>query len=91
MLTKRPNVYALYLYTQIKCKSLTVYIKNKKGGGAYQRELFALCFQRIKKTKLNKEGWDNRRKLFKLYKHNKICFLFPCLFYFSSDKLAKHT
>ena len=56
MLTKRPNVYALYLYTQIKCKSLTVYIKNKKGGGAYQRELFALCFQRIKKKKLNKEG-----------------------------------
>ena len=30
----------------------------------------------------NEEGWDKRRKLLKLYKRNKICFLFPCRFMF---------
>ena len=39
-------------------------------------------FQRIKQTKTKKEGWDKRRKLFKLYSCNKACFLFPCLFIF---------
>ena len=35
MITKRSNAYVTYLYTQIKYKSIPVYINNKKGGGAY--------------------------------------------------------
>ena len=35
MITKRSKVYVPYLYTRIKYKSITVYIKTKKGGGAY--------------------------------------------------------
>ena len=35
MIIKRSKVYVTYLYTQIKYKSITVYIKNKKCGGAY--------------------------------------------------------
>ena len=34
MITKTSTGYAPYLYTQIKYKSITVYIKNKKGGSA---------------------------------------------------------
>ena len=33
MITKRSNGYVLYLYTQVKYKSITIYINNKTGGG----------------------------------------------------------
>ena len=33
MITKRLNGYVPYLYTWIKYKSITVYIKSKTGGG----------------------------------------------------------
>ena len=35
MITKRSRVYVPYLYVWIRYKSKPVYIKNKKGGGAY--------------------------------------------------------
>ena len=55
----------------------------------YQKEFCTLnMFPKNKQAKANKEGRDKRGKSFKLCDHNKIWFLFPCLFYFSSDKLA---
>ena len=35
MISKRSKVYVPYLFMQIKYKSITGYIKNQKGGGAY--------------------------------------------------------
>ena len=35
MIIKISKVYVPYRCMRIKCKSTTVYIKNKKGGGAY--------------------------------------------------------
>ena len=34
MITKRSKGYVLYLYTQIKNKTITVYAENKSGVGA---------------------------------------------------------
>ena len=34
MITKKSKVYVSYLYMQIKCRSITFYIKNKTRGGA---------------------------------------------------------
>ena len=31
MITRRSEVYVSYLYTQLKYKGITAYIKNKKG------------------------------------------------------------
>ena len=35
MVTKRSKVYVPYLFMLTKCKNVTIYIKNKKNGGAY--------------------------------------------------------
>ena len=36
MITKKSEVYVSYFYAWIRCKSITVYFKNKKEeGGAY--------------------------------------------------------
>ena len=35
MISKRSKACLHYLYSWIKYKCITVYIKNKKGGGAY--------------------------------------------------------
>ena len=43
MVTKRSKVYTPCLYMQIKCKSMTVYIKNKKGGGGHIIVLKGTC------------------------------------------------
>ena len=37
----------------------------------------------------NEERWDKRRKSFKLYNRDKICFLFPFLFTFHQINLLK--
>ena len=93
MITKRSKVYVPYLYAWIKYKSITVYIKNKKGGGSYiiiskgTVQYWYVSKECTKQTKTNEEEWDERRKPFKLYNHNKICFLFPFLFIFHPVKL----
>ena len=50
MITKTSTGYAPYLYTQIKYKSITVYIKNKKGGSAYIIVSKGTPHQRINKS-----------------------------------------
>ena len=63
MITKvLQKVSVSYLYTQIKYRSIYVYIKNKKGRGAYIMLLKKLFFSNIfplnkkEKTKTNEEG-----------------------------------
>ena len=61
-----------YFYTQIKYKRIAVYIENMTGEELkswYQKELFTLNMLQMK---TNKERYNKRRKLFKLYSHNKI-------------------
>ena len=41
----------------------------------------------MKQTKANQEQWHKIRNLFKLYNHNKICFLFPYFFIFQETNL----
>ena len=56
MITIRSKVYVSYLYMLLKYKSLTVYIKNKKGGvltSQYKKEL--LILNMLPKNKQNKE------------------------------------
>ena len=76
----------MYPIRGLKYKSIPVYVKNKKGVGVYmiisKETIHFKCFQRIEQTKANEEGWDKINKSFKLYNHNKIWFLFPCLFIF---------
>ena len=50
MITKRSKVYVPYLLMQMKYESITVYIKNKKGGAVYIIILkWALHFEYISK------------------------------------------
>ena len=50
MVTKGSEFYVPYLFMQIKYKSITVYIKNKKGGATYIIVLkWALYFEYISK------------------------------------------
>ena len=57
MITKRSKDYVPYLYTQVKYKSMTNYLKTKQGQGVlklwYQKELFTLNM--FSKNKQNKE------------------------------------
>ena len=82
------KVYVLYIHMQIKYESITYMLTTKKGGDAYIsmkiNSHFKIDFQNTNKTNTTKtntkkERWDNRRKSFKLYNHNNLCILFPCL------------
>ena len=64
------------LYNSKACKSITVYMFSEN---------------KLKKNKTNEGRWDDRRKLIKLHNHKKMCFLFPFLTIFSSDKFTEHT
>ena len=82
-ITKTSKVYLPYLYTQIKYKSIIVYM-----GGAYVVVSKGTCHfkyafkEKMKQTETNEEEWDKGRKSFKLYHANNMGFLFPCLFIF---------
>ena len=63
MITKRSKLYVPYLYTRRKDKSIPVYIKKKKGGGAYiivsKRTLpFKHMFPKNKQNKLRQTKKD---------------------------------
>ena len=62
-MTKKSEVYVSYLYACIRCKSITVYFKNKKEeGGAYitvsEETLPCKYVSKNNKTKLRQKKKD---------------------------------
>ena len=88
MITIRSKVRVTYLYTRIKYKSITVYIKTKKRRGAYivlsKRALHFTIFPKNKQSKLRqtKKYEIKEESYLNLCNCHKICFLFHCLFIF---------
>ena len=64
-------MYPIFI-CELKYKRIPVYVKHKKVAGAYIIiSKGTLHFKYVSKE---------QTKSFKLYNHNKICFLFLCLF-----------
>ena len=60
MITKRSKVYVHCLYTQIKCKSINVYIKNRKSGRCLHVSInrnssLSICFKEQTKQRRTKD------------------------------------
>ena len=92
MITKRSKVYVRYLYMRIKVRKYTCLRQKQQTGRCLNHNIkrnpsLQIFFQKIKRPKTNREGWEKRRKSIKSYNHNKICFLFPCLFIFHQINL----
>ena len=64
MVTKRSKGYILYLYTRIKYKSVTVYVKSKTWKGT----LPCKCvLPKNKQNKQRKEEWEQKKESYLNY------------------------
>ena len=96
MIINWSNVYVPYLYMWIKFKCMHVYIKSKKGWGAYIKVSKTLLFKYVSNNKQNKlrqmKKDEIKEETHLNYKTvNKICFLFSFMFIFRHfNLLNKH-
>ena len=85
MVTKRSKGYVPYLYTWKKYKSITAYIKEQG------KELSTLnIFTKNKQNKKRLKKKNERKEESYLNYTTIIKYAFCFIFFFSSDKLAKH-